>query len=106
MAQIILTDEQIRVIQQASGTVMVRDPDGNAYTPLKLELTAEQIAEMKRRAASPGPWFSSEQVQRRLKSLEAEWERTGGFDEAYLREFLAKLNEDDPGHFRSQGQAG
>ncbi len=62
------------------------------------ELTPEMIAELKRRAASPGPFFTGEQIQARLKALEEEWDRTGGFDEEYVRQFLARLDTADPGH--------
>ena len=30
-----------------------------------------------------------------MQALEAEWERTGGFDEAYAREFVEKLRQQD-----------
>jgi hypothetical protein len=70
------------------------------------KLTPEMIAELKRRAASPGPWYTSAQVQARLRALQEEWDRTGGFDEAYLREFLARLNAADPGHMRQKNQTG
>ena len=63
-------------------------------------LTPEEIAELKREAASPGPWYSGQQVAARLRELEKEWERTGGFDEAYMHTFIARLDEEDPGHFR------
>lgn len=106
MGLITLTEEQLRILQESGGQAGVVDAQGNAYTPIRLELTAEQIAEMKRRAASPGPWYTGAQVQARLKALEAEWERTGGFDEAYMRAFMQRLNEDDPGHYRPSGPTG
>ena len=70
------------------------------------ELTPEMIAELKRRAESPGPWYWGEQVQARLRALQEEWDRTGGFDEVYMREFLARLDKADPGHMRPKEQAG
>jgi hypothetical protein len=71
---------------------MVTDSRGNAYTPIQLELTAERIAEMKREAAAPGPRYSGEDLQAMFRALEAEWERTGGFDEAYAVEFVDRLD--------------
>jgi uncharacterized protein YmfQ (DUF2313 family) len=65
------------------------------------ELTPEMIAELKRRAASPGPWFTGAQVQAGLQALQAEWDRTGGFDEAYMQQFLKSLDVADPGHRRN-----
>jgi hypothetical protein len=58
-----------------------------------------------RRAASPGPSFTGEQVQARLRALQEEWDRTGGFDEAYMHSFLERLDKEDPGHFRPMEQA-
>jgi hypothetical protein len=45
-------------------------------------------------------------VQARLQALQAEWDRLGGFDEAYMREFLARLNQSDPGYMRPRDEAG
>jgi len=92
MLQIVLTDEQVRTIEQANGPVMVVDSRGNAYTPIRLELTADRIAEMKRQAAEPGPRYSGEDIQAMFRALEAEWERTGGFDEDYAAEFVERLD--------------
>jgi uncharacterized protein YmfQ (DUF2313 family) len=103
MAELILTEEQAKVIAQAWGPVTVRDGRGNVLGRIEPALTPEKIAELKRRAASPGPWYTGQQVQARLRALQEEWDRTGGFDETYMREFLARLNEADPGHMRPQG---
>src|SRR5947209_17696728 len=92
MPQIVLTDEQVRTIEQATGPVMVTDSRGNAYTPIRRELTAERIAQMKREAAEPGPRYSGEDIQAMFRALEAEWERTGGFDEEYAVEFVKHLD--------------
>jgi len=37
MPQIVLTDEQVRTVEQAGGPVMVTDSRGNAYTPIRLD---------------------------------------------------------------------
>jgi len=70
------------------------------------DLTPEMIAELRRRAASPGPWYTGAQVEARLRAPQEEWDRTGGFDHCYMRDFLGRLNVNDPGHMRSQGQPG
>jgi hypothetical protein len=106
MPELILTEEQTKILTQALGSVTVRDARGNLVGHLPVPLTPEVIAELKRRAASPGPWYTSQQVQARLTALQEEWDRTGGFDEAYMREFLARLDAADPGHMRPKGQAG
>ncbi len=106
MPEIILTEEQARVVAQSVDGVTVRDPKGNVLGHIEPRLTPELIAELKRRAASPGPFFTGAQVQARLQALQAEWDRTGGFDESYMHEFLARLDVADPGHMRSKGKAG
>jgi hypothetical protein len=92
MPQIVLTEEQVRTIEQANGPVMVTDGHGNAYSPIRLELTAERVAEMRRQAAEPGPRYSGEDIQAMFRALEAEWERTGGFDGDYAAEFVRHLD--------------
>jgi uncharacterized protein YmfQ (DUF2313 family) len=105
MPELVLTAEQAKVVAQSLGPVTVRDTAGTVLGHLEPKLTPETIAELKRRAASPGPWYTGEQVQARLLALQEEWDRTGGFDEAYMRQFLARLNAADPGHIRPKGQA-
>jgi hypothetical protein len=92
MPYIVLTDEQVQAIEQSDGPVMVTDGHGNAYTPIRLELTAERIAEMKREAAEPGPRYSGEDIQAMFRALEDEWQRTGGFDGDYAVEFVKRLD--------------
>jgi hypothetical protein len=106
MPKLVLTEEQARLVAESNAPVEVVDRQGNIYTPIRLELTAERFAELKRSAASPGPWYTGDQVQARLRALDAEWERTGGFDAEYMRAFLAKLNAEDPGHMRPPRSAG
>src|SRR5581483_6560013 len=102
----IVTEEQERVAFQAFGCpVTVRDSSGRVLGYVESKLTPEQITELKRRAASPGPWYTGVQVQARLRALQEEWDRTCGFDEAYRNQFLARLDEADPGHFRPREQA-
>src|SRR5262245_38913033 len=92
MPQIVLTEEQVRTVEQAGGPVMVTDSRGNAYTPIRLELTAERITEMRRQAAAPGSRHSSEDHQAMFRALEAESKRTGGFDGDHAVEFVNRLD--------------
>jgi hypothetical protein len=103
MPELVLTEEQLAVVTQSLGPVTVRDPRGNVVGHIEPIMTPELIAELKRRAKSPGPWYTGEQVQARLQDLQEEWDRTGGFDEAYMRTFLQKLNASDPGRMRPEG---
>src|SRR3954451_11762706 len=91
MPQIILTEEQFRVYETATEPVEIRAPHGEIVVRLAHRLpheTPEFFAELKRRAETPGPVYTSEQVHRRMAALQAEWDRTGGFDRAYSREFM------------------
>lgn len=104
MVQIKLSDEQARLIASALEPVQLCDSKGNVLRTVEPLITREEIAEMKRLAASPGPWYTAAQVQARLRALQEEWDRTGGFDKAYMREYLEKLREADPGHMREQSK--
>ncbi len=106
MVRISLTQEQVRRIWNHLEPVQLCDPQGTVVCTLEPDSSKGFLAELKRRAASPGPWYTGEQVQARLQALQAEWDRTGGFDEDYMREFLARLNEANPGHMRPHGPKG
>jgi uncharacterized protein YmfQ (DUF2313 family) len=103
VSELILTEEQTKIVTQSWGPMPVRDPNGKVLGRLEPTLTPEMIAELKRRAASPGPWYTGEQVQARLQALQTEWDRIGGFDEAYMHAFLNRLDTADPGHMRPTG---
>ena len=99
MPQIVLSEEQYRVYEESTEAVDIVGPGGHSVGriagPMAHE-TPEFIAEALRRLNSPGPRYSSEQIKRRLAALQAEWDRVGGFDKAYMREFMKKLTETDP----------
>jgi uncharacterized protein YmfQ (DUF2313 family) len=109
MTVLTLTEEQARVVLASREPVQVCDAAGRilgSFTPQTPPVTAEEIAEIKRRLATSGVRFTGAQVQARLKALQEEWDRTGGFDEAYLRAFLQRLDAADPGHVRPRDRAG
>jgi len=94
MPQITLTEEQYKVYEGAIGPIDIRAPGGGVVGQIVGRLpheTPEFFAELKRRAATPGPRYSGEDIQDMFKALEAEWERTGGFDEDYAAEFVRRL---------------
>jgi hypothetical protein len=105
MQDVVLTEEQAKIVAHSVGPVNVRDPRGNVVGHIEPKLTPEMIAELKRRAKSPGPRYTGEQVQARLQALQREWDCRGSFDESYMHEFLARLNESDPGHMRPRETA-
>ena len=94
MPEIILTDEQARILAQATGPVTIRDTTGAVLGHVEPHLTPTKIAELKR-VAEAEPGYSGEQVQAMFRALEEEWERTGGFDEAHLQAFLDRLEAEE-----------
>jgi hypothetical protein len=94
MTYIVLTEEQARVLAEGRGAVEVRDPAGNWVGVLDPE-EAAVVAEARRRMASGKPGIPAERVEAHLRALQAEWDRTGGFDREYLHAFLEKLRADD-----------
>src|SRR5437764_267820 len=101
MSHIVLTEEQARVLADAVKPVEVRDAQGKWFGCLD-PVEAEIIAEYKRRGKYNGPVFTSAQVRARLDALQKEWDRLGGFDREYAQKLLAQLNEQDPGHMRTE----
>ena len=103
MVRVILNDEQARLIQQSLvEPVQLCDAQGKVLRRIDPLFSAEEIAAAKKRARSPGPWYSGAQVQARLRALQEEWDRTGGFDQKYMQDFLARLNAADPGEYKIQ----
>lgn len=77
MAELIVSDEQARMLSKTGGVVVLKDQQGNvvggAYrtgrVDLKKVFTPEQIAEAKRRSQSKGPWLTTSQVLEHLRTL-------------------------------------
>jgi hypothetical protein len=106
MTELILSEEQAKLVASAAGPMRVRDAKGQVIGRLEPELTPEVIAELKRRAASPGPRFTGAQVQARLHALQEEWDRAGPFDEARMQVLLKELDAADLGHMRAKDHPG
>jgi hypothetical protein len=70
MPEIVLTDEQARVVRMARKPIQVRDARGNTLGWIQPIWTEEDIVEAKKAAASEGPWRTTEQVLERLRSAE------------------------------------
>ena len=100
MPELLLTEDQSETLKSANGPVAVRDTRGHIVGHLEPPLTPEFIAELKRRAAEPGPRYTGEQVHRRLEALQEEWDKRGGFDKTTMLELLAEMNRRDPGHMK------
>lgn len=96
MPEIVLTDEQARVLAEACTAVVVRDPMGAAVGVLDPR-DAAIIARAKRRAVNPSPhYYTSANVTAALDALQAERDRIGPFDVTYALEFVRRLDESDP----------
>jgi|GEM_PF-1427859 len=104
MPEIVLTEEQAKQLIGGFMPVVVRDPSGRVVGHLEPTPSVEMVAELKRRASEPGPRYTGDQMRARLRELQAEWDRIGGFDIAYALEYLARLNAADPGHSRDLKQ--
>ncbi len=96
MPEIVLTDEQAKQLAGAVTPVEVKDTAGRVVGHLEPVLPPEFIAELKRRAATPGPRYSGAQVVAMLDALQAERDRIGPFDAAYAQEFVAQLEQAEP----------
>jgi hypothetical protein len=88
MTRIVLNPDQAKLYHQAKEPVQVCDPQGKILGTLPPDFSAEFIAEWKRRAASPGPWYSGEDMQGMFRFLEESWSKEGHFDDARLNELL------------------
>ena len=88
MTQIILTPEQAKAYHQAKEPVQVCDAQGKVLGTLPPDYSAEFIAELKRRAASPGPWYLGQDIQAMFRFLEEAQAKEGEFDEKRLNELL------------------
>lgn len=95
MSQITLTPEQAKLFHQSKGPIAICDTDGKVIGTLPPDYSAEFIAELKRRAKSPGRRFSSEQVTRHMQGLAEAWNKEGPFDESRLMEILEQLRSED-----------
>jgi hypothetical protein len=73
MAHIVLTEEQMRQLNQSPERIEVRDPRNNPIGYLQLQIsdfTPEEIEEARRRLASDQPRYTTAQVLAYLRSLE------------------------------------
>jgi hypothetical protein len=70
MPDLILTEEQARLVTETLGTLRVRDHQGNVLGTLAPTWTEEDIADARRRLASAEPRYTTAQVLEYLRSLE------------------------------------
>jgi hypothetical protein len=95
MTQIFLTPDQVNLYNQAKEPVQVCDPQGKVLGTLPPDYSAEFIAELKRRAQTPGRRFTSEQVTRHMQALAEAWKREGPLDDKRTMEILEQIRAED-----------
>ena len=95
MPEIMLTEEQAQVVLQAGEGVSVRDPKGDVLAVID-PLDVAALRNFREQRDQPVHLVSSAKVREHMQALEAEWDRTGGFDASYALEFLARLREQEP----------
>lgn len=67
---ITIDEQQARILLESPGEIEVRDRQGNRLGYVARSFSADEIAEAKRRLASSGPWYTTQQVLDHLGSLE------------------------------------
>lgn len=95
MTQIVLNPEQVKLYHQAKEPVQICDPSGKVLGTLPPDYSAEFIAELKRRAQTPGRRFTSEQVTRHMQALAEVWKQEGPLDEKRTLEVLERIRAED-----------
>ena len=96
MPEIVLTDEQAKVLAGADAAVVVRGPDGAAVGVLDPR-DARALTRARQRAANPSPvYYTSASVTAMLDALQAERDRVGPFSPEYAHEFVQRLEASDP----------
>lgn len=96
MSEIVLTEEQTKQLAGRVARVEVKNTSGQVIGYLETIPSPEFIAEMKRRAASPGPRYTGAAVLAMLDALQAERDRIGPFSMEYLEEFVNRLEQAAP----------
>ncbi len=72
MAHIIVNEEQAKIIHETSGTIEVRDAQGNRLGFISANLDVDEIAIAKARIESDEPKHTTQEVLDYLQSLEKE----------------------------------
>ena len=92
MPQIILTDEQARILREAKEAVEVRDPLGRILSFLQPmdSLDAEAVARHRNTRNQPRETVPAAKVQAHLRRLE-EIRQAEGMDEVKMRDLLGRM---------------
>jgi hypothetical protein len=93
MTEIVLTEEQVRIVNQSRGQIALRTPTGDTVGMIDTE-EAAILREWKARKTSPrteSKPVAHADVSAHLTALQAEWDRTGGFSPEYAVAFVRSL---------------
>ena len=102
MPEIILTEEQARILATADTTVSVRDPSGapvGILDPREAAIIAKYRKRLRENPNGRRLLYSSESVSAMMDALEAERARIGQFSVEYMTEFVKRVKASDPGKF-------
>jgi ACT domain-containing protein len=91
MPQIILTDEQARILQEAKEAVEVRDPQGRILSFLQpMDSHDAEVVSRHRTRNQPRETIPAAKVQAHMRRLE-EIRQSEGMDEAKMRDLLRRM---------------
>jgi hypothetical protein len=95
MPHIILSDDQARLLAEAY-PVQVLDPAGNVLGHIEpVGFTPEEIAAARREAASPGPWYTGDEVRAHFQALDQAAAQCS-LDQQRMREVLSEARSREP----------
>ena len=90
MAQIVLTADQVRILELATIAVELRDESGRVLARVPAPSEEQIIERIKRARSANAPRYPAEEVENRLRWLEAIRQREG-MDEAKMHELLHRM---------------
>jgi hypothetical protein len=92
MPQIVLTDQQAQILQEAKEPVEVRDPLGRIVSFLQPmdAIDAEAVARHRNKRSQPRETVPAAKVQAHLRRLE-EIRQAEGMDDAKMHELLRRM---------------
>ena len=93
MIKITISAEDAGKLESSLFDFQVCDPAGRVLATVKRDLTPEFVAELKRRAALPGPRYSGEQMREMLATLQSVWDRDGPFESDRLQGIMEELHQ-------------
>jgi CRISPR/Cas system-associated endonuclease Cas1 len=72
MADIVVSDDFVRTLAESGGNIRFLNARGEVLGRFEPELTAEELAEIRRRLASDEPRYTTAQMRERLQAKAAQ----------------------------------